>query len=240
LPRWRQHRQLHRHRRAESVPQAAAAGRPAFRHVLHGPAGGGQSRAGRRRQQRSVHPQSSGVRTRHAGALRCDHGLDPAGRGSHPSGPHRGRARRDPLRHLRARDRASQGETPDLHIQGLKTAAHSSDPLLALRDALRRFAAERDWGQFHSPKNLAVAVSVEAAELLEHFQWLTDEQSAALSPETRAGVSEELADVLLYLIRLADRLDLDLIACATEKLRRNADKYPVEKARGNAKKYTQL
>jgi NTP pyrophosphatase (non-canonical NTP hydrolase) len=122
----------------------------------------------------------------------------------------------------------------------LKTAATSSDPLLALLDALRRFAAERDWDQFHSPKNLAVALSVEAAELLEHFQWLTDEQSAALSPETRAGVSEELADVLLYLIRLADRLDRDLMACATEKLRHNAEKYPIEKARGNAKKYTQL
>jgi len=122
----------------------------------------------------------------------------------------------------------------------LKTAAHSSDPLLALREALRRFAAERDWDQFHSPKNLAVALSVEAAELLEHFQWLTDEQSAALSPETRTRVSEEVADVLLYLIRLADRLDLDVIACATEKLRRNAEKYPIEKARGNAKKYTDL
>lgn len=122
----------------------------------------------------------------------------------------------------------------------MKTAAHSSDPLLALREALRRFAAERDWDQFHSPKNLAVALSVEAAELLEHFQWLTDEQSAALSPETRTRVSEEIADVLLYLIRLADRLDLDVIACATEKLRRNAEKYPIEKARGNAKKYTDL
>jgi NTP pyrophosphatase (non-canonical NTP hydrolase) len=122
----------------------------------------------------------------------------------------------------------------------LKTAAHSSDPLLGLREALRRFAAERDWDQFHSPKNLAVALSVEAAELLEHFQWLTDEQSAALSPETRTRVSEEVADVLLYLIRLADRLDLDVIACATEKLRRNAEKYPIEKARGNAKKYTDL
>ena len=122
----------------------------------------------------------------------------------------------------------------------MKTAAHSSDPLLALREALRRFAAERDWDQFHSPKNLAVALSVEAAELLEHFQWLTDEQSAALSPETRTRVSEEIADVLLYLIRLADHLDLDVIACATEKLRRNAEKYPVEKARGNAKKYTDL
>jgi len=122
----------------------------------------------------------------------------------------------------------------------LTTTAHSSDPLLALRDALRRFAAERDWDQFHSPKNLAVALSVEAAELLEHFQWLTDEQSAALSPETRARVGEEVADVLLYLIRLGDRLDLDLIACAREKLRRNAEKYPVEKARGNARKYTDL
>ena len=122
----------------------------------------------------------------------------------------------------------------------MKQTGDSSDPLLALRDALRRFAAERDWGQFHSPKNLAVALSVEAAELLEHFQWLTDEQSAALSPETRLRVSEEVADVLLYLIRLADRLDLDVIACATEKLRRNAEKYPIEKARGNAKKYTDL
>ena len=122
----------------------------------------------------------------------------------------------------------------------MKQTGDSSDPLRALRDALRRFAAERDWERFHSPKNLAVALSVEAAELLEPFQWLTDEQSAALSPETRARVSEEVADVLLYLIRLADRLDLDLVACANEKLRRNAEKYPIEKARGNAKKYTEL
>jgi dCTP diphosphatase len=122
----------------------------------------------------------------------------------------------------------------------LKQTADSSDPLRALRDALRRFAAERDWDPFHSPKNLAVALSVEAAELLEPFQWLTDEQSGALSPEMRARVGEEVADVLLYLIRLADRLDLDLVACANEKLRRNAEKYPIEKARGNAKKYTEL
>ncbi len=110
----------------------------------------------------------------------------------------------------------------------------------ALRDALRRFAADRDWEQFHSPKNLAVALSVEAAELLERFQWLTEPQSAALSPEDRSKVGDELADVLLYLIRLADKLDLDLIACAREKLRVNAEKYPVDKARGNAKKYTEL
>lgn len=122
----------------------------------------------------------------------------------------------------------------------MKPPPETGDPLPALRDALRRFAAERDWDPFHSPKNLAVALSVEAAELLEHFQWLTDEQSAALPPETRAKVSEELADVLLYLIRLADRLDLDLVACAREKLRLNAEKYPVERARGNARKYTEL
>src|SRR6185437_14836933 len=121
------------------------------------------------------------------------------------------------------------------HIQGLKTAAHSSDPLLGLRDALRRFAADRDWDQFHSPKNLAAALSVEAAELLEHFQWLTEAQSVELSPEARSRVGQELADVLLYLIRLADKLAHALIACAREKLRGNAEKYPVDKARGSAK-----
>lgn len=114
------------------------------------------------------------------------------------------------------------------------------DPLQALREALRRFAAERDWDQFHSPRNLAVALSVEAAELLEHFQWLSDAQSAALPPQTLARVREELADVLLYLIRLADKLDVDLIGCAVEKLQINAAKYPADKARGHARKYTDL
>ena len=109
-----------------------------------------------------------------------------------------------------------------------------------LRDALRNFAAARDWEQFHSPKNLAMALAAESGELLETFLWLTEEQSRQLEPKAHAAVTEEIADVLLYLIRLADRLDLDLIACAPEKLRRNAEKYPVEKARGNAKKYTQL
>jgi dCTP diphosphatase len=122
----------------------------------------------------------------------------------------------------------------------LKPIPDTPDPLLALRDALRRFAADRDWDQFHSPKNLAIALSVEAAELLEHFQWLSDGEAAALSAETRAKVREELADVLLYLIRLADKLDLDLIASATEKLTLNAAKYPIEKARGHARKYTEL
>jgi len=110
----------------------------------------------------------------------------------------------------------------------------------SLRLALRRFAAERDWDQFHSPKNLAMALSVEAAELLEHFQWLSDAESSALNPETRAKISEELADVLLYLVRLADKVDVDLALAASEKLNVNAARYPVDKARGSSKKYSEL
>ena len=109
-----------------------------------------------------------------------------------------------------------------------------------LRLALRRFAADRDWDQFHSPKNLAMALSVEAAELLEHFQWLSDAESSALTAEMHAKVSEELADVLLYLVRLADKLDVDLALAASEKLKVNAAKYPADKARGSSKKYSEL
>jgi dCTP diphosphatase len=109
-----------------------------------------------------------------------------------------------------------------------------------LRNQLRDFAAERDWDQFHSPKNLAMALSVEAAELLEHFQWLSEEQSRRLSAETLAAASEEAADVLLYLIRLSDKLDIDLVAAARKKLELNARKYPADKARGSSKKYTEL
>jgi dCTP diphosphatase len=116
----------------------------------------------------------------------------------------------------------------------------SKSSLEELRDALRRFAAERDWDQFHFPKNLAIALSVEAAELLEHFQWLPDLESAVLPAETRAKIREELADVLLYLVRLADKLDIDLAAAAVDKLSVNAQKYPVDKARGTSKKYTDL
>jgi len=115
-----------------------------------------------------------------------------------------------------------------------------SDSLLKLRDALRAFAAERDWDQFHSPRNLAAALSVEAAELLEPFQWLTDEQSRNLSPEARAAVEQELADVLLYLIRLADKLDVDLAQAAVDKIARNTAKYPVSKSKGSNRKYTDL
>ena len=122
----------------------------------------------------------------------------------------------------------------------MSTNTHSDTGLSALRDALRRFAADRDWNKFHSPKNLASALAVESAELLEHFQWLTEEQSAALDDSTRTKVAEEMADVLLYLIRLADRLDVDLLAVARAKIVRNGDKYPIEKARGVARKYNEL
>ena len=108
-----------------------------------------------------------------------------------------------------------------------------------LRDVLRRFASDRDWDQFHSPKNLAIALNVEAAELLEHFQW-RPEGSASFTPDQHAKVREEIADVLLYLIRLADKLDVDLLAAASDKIQINAVKYPVEKARGSSKKYTEL
>ena len=112
--------------------------------------------------------------------------------------------------------------------------------LAELRDSLRQFAAERDWDQFHSPKNLAMALAVEAAELLERFQWVTEEDSKRLPAAELAKVRDEMADVLNYLVRLADKLDVDLLAAARDKVALNAQKYPVEKSRGNAKKYSEL
>jgi dCTP diphosphatase len=109
-----------------------------------------------------------------------------------------------------------------------------------LRDQLRIFAAEREWDQFHSPKNLAMALSVEASELLEHFQWRSETESTQLSLPERQAVAHEAADVMLYLIRIADKLDIDLIEAAKEKMVLNAKKYPVEKARGSSKKYDEL
>jgi hypothetical protein len=108
----------------------------------------------------------------------------------------------------------------------------------SLRDALRRFAAARDWQQFHTPKNLAMAVSVEVAELVEHFQWLTAELSTRLNATTKRAVGEEIADVLLYLTRLADVLDIDPLAAAKRKMKLNARKYPVLLSRGSARKYS--
>jgi dCTP diphosphatase len=110
---------------------------------------------------------------------------------------------------------------------------HSLDEL---KERLREFARERDWEQFHSPKNLAMALIVEAAELVEHFQWLSEAQSRALDPEKREQVAQELADVFLYLVRLADRLDIDLMDAAQRKIVLNAQKYPADKVRGSAKK----
>ena len=116
----------------------------------------------------------------------------------------------------------------------------SNDSLENLRARLDAFASERDWNQFHNPKNLAMALAGEVGELLEHFQWLTLEQSANLPPATRNKVALECADVLLYLIRLADKLDIDLAATAEKKLKLNAIKYPVKKSRGKATKYDKL
>ena len=115
-----------------------------------------------------------------------------------------------------------------------------ADSLDQLRDGLRRFAAARDWQQFHTPKNLAMALAVEAAELLEHFQWLTAEQSTALDARHTRAVADEIADVLLYLTRLADVLGVDAIAAARRKMQINARKYPVARARGNARKYNEF
>ena len=109
--------------------------------------------------------------------------------------------------------------------------------LAALRTRLRRFAAERDWDQFHSPKNLAMALSAEAAELVEVFQWLSQEQSADLSDADRASVKEEVGDVLIYLIRICDKLEIDLERAALDKIDLNERKYPADVARGNATKY---
>lgn len=108
-----------------------------------------------------------------------------------------------------------------------------------LKERTRRFAEERDWDQFHTPKNLAMALIVEAAELVEQFQWLTADESQSLPPEKRAEVEAELADILIYLVRIADRLDIDLYQAALTKLQRNAEKYPVARVRGKAKKYNE-
>ena len=109
-----------------------------------------------------------------------------------------------------------------------------------LREALRGFARARDWEQFHTPKNLAMALSVEAAELVEIFQWLTPDESASLSAAARDAAAEEIADVLLYLVRLADVLGIDPLEAARRKLEVNEARYPADKARGSARKYTDL
>jgi len=113
------------------------------------------------------------------------------------------------------------------------------ETLKQIQRRLRNFAAVRDWDQFHSPKNLAMALIVEAAELVEHFQWLKEEQSTNLPGEKMAEVEQELADIQIYLIRLADKLDVDLMSAVNKKITLNERKYPVEKVHGSAKKYSE-
>lgn len=108
-----------------------------------------------------------------------------------------------------------------------------------IKEKLRQFAMARDWDQFHSPKNLSMALAGEVGELIELFQWLTEEQSNNLSREQRGAVEEEVADIFLYLLRLADKLGVDLLKAANNKIIINEQKYPVDKVKGSSKKYTE-
>ena len=108
-----------------------------------------------------------------------------------------------------------------------------------LRDAITAFIEERDWEQFHSPKNLAMALSVEVAEVVEHFQWLTEEQSKNLPPEKLAEVRQEIGDVMIYLTELADKLGIDPVEAAKAKVEINGKKYPAALVKGKAAKYTE-
>jgi len=114
-----------------------------------------------------------------------------------------------------------------------------SESLNQIKYQLRKFAADRDWDQFHAPKNLAMALIVEAAELVEHFQWLKEEESASLPADKLAEVEQELADIQIYLIRLADKLNVDLMQAVASKIELNEKKYPADKTRGSSMKYTE-
>jgi len=109
----------------------------------------------------------------------------------------------------------------------------------ALQKEFRKFVAERDWDQFHTPKNLAMALAGEVGELLEHFQWLTAEQSTELPDETREKVEQEIADVQIYLAALTDRLGVEIGPAVARKMALNAEKYPADQVRGSARKYSE-
>jgi NTP pyrophosphatase (non-canonical NTP hydrolase) len=115
-----------------------------------------------------------------------------------------------------------------------------ADSLSSLRDDVDAFVAERDWAQFHTPKNLAMGVAIEAAELMEHFLWAPETESDALDPVRRERIAQEMGDVLIYLVRLSQVVDIDLVAAASAKLAQNRVKYPVEKVKGRATKYLDL
>lgn len=114
-----------------------------------------------------------------------------------------------------------------------------SNDLLEIKIRLRQFADERDWDQYHSPKNLSMALIAEAAELIEHFQWITEEESSQLTEDKLEEVRQELADIQIYLIRIADKLNVDLLQAVEHKIKINEQKYPVEKVKGKNKKYTE-
>ena len=122
---------------------------------------------------------------------------------------------------------------------GAKNMKQKIDSIEVLRDKLRVFAKERDWDQFHTPKNLSMALIAEAAELVEHFQWVDGNTSHLLEDRVRPSVEEEIADIFIYLVRIADKLDIDLYAAADRKIAINACKYPADKVRGSARKYTE-
>ena len=121
----------------------------------------------------------------------------------------------------------------------MKMAPEKNSDLEVLRDLIREFVSERDWDQFHTPKNLATALAVEAAELLEHFQWLQTGALDELPEAKREQVRHELADVLVYLIRLADKMDVNLHDAVIDKMKINREKYPAEKVRGDSRKYSE-
>ncbi len=108
-----------------------------------------------------------------------------------------------------------------------------------LKLKLREFAQVRDWEQFHSPKNLSMALSVEASELLEHFQWMTEEQSTELTPQRHVAVAFEMADIFIFLLRMSDQLNIDLMEMTKRKMEINEQRYPVEKVKGSSKKYNE-
>jgi NTP pyrophosphatase (non-canonical NTP hydrolase) len=123
--------------------------------------------------------------------------------------------------------------------QAVRLKEYPVSDLEEIKLKARNFAAQRDWNQFHSPKNLVMALGVEAAELSEIFQWLTEEQSGQLSEEMRARVADEIADVQVYLVRLADRLEIDIASSVTAKMKKNEAKYPADLVRGSSKKYSE-
>lgn len=124
---------------------------------------------------------------------------------------------------------------------GNKTATGAAriESLESLRDRLREFARERDWDQYHTPKNLSMALIAEAAELVEHFQWVEGDKSHLLDDKRRSSVEEELADILIYLVRISDKLGIELYGAVERKIEINEQKYPADKVRGSSKKYTE-